>query len=63
MSQSAHPHWSANGGDYAEKITFYSWEFTLSNSIMVLLVSVVVSMEINKKHYFQSDLDYEIYLY
>ena len=29
----------------------------LSNSVSVLSVSVVVSMEINRKHYFLSDLD------
>jgi len=38
------------------KIVFYSWEFSLSNSDIVLLASVVVSMEINRRHYFQSNL-------
>ena len=31
-------------------------EFALSNSDSVLFVSVVVSMEINRRYYFQSDL-------
>ena len=30
------------------------WEFSLSNSVIVLFVSVVLSMEINKRHYFWS---------
>jgi len=38
----------ANGGDYAEKLCFVA----LSNSVIVLFVSVVVSMEINRRHYF-----------
>jgi len=38
------------------KNTFCSREFALSNSVIVLLISVVVSMEINSRHYFQSDL-------
>ena len=41
-------------GDYVEKV-FYSWEFALSNSAMVLFVSVV-SMEVNRRHYFQCNL-------
>ena len=41
-------------GYCAEKIVFCSWEFALSNSIIVLFV--IVSMEINSRHYFQSDL-------
>ena len=32
--------WVANGGDYVEKL-FGSWEFALSNSIIVLSVPVV----------------------
>jgi len=36
---------------------FYSWEFVLSNSILVLFVSVLTSMEIHRRHYFQSNLD------
>ena len=35
---------------------FCSWEFALPNSVTVLIESVVVSMEINRRHYFQSDL-------
>jgi len=32
------------------------WEFALSNSVIVLFASVVVSTVINRRHYFQSDL-------
>jgi len=35
---------------------FCSWEFALSNSVIVLFVSVEVSMEINRRHYFQDNL-------
>ena len=35
---------------------FCSWEFALSTSIIVLFVSAVVSMEINRRRYFWSDL-------
>ena len=35
---------------------FYSWEFAQSNSVIVDFISVVVSMEINGRHYFWSDL-------
>ena len=45
----------ANGGD-CWKIVFCSWEFALLNSDTVLFVSVVVSMEISRSHYYQSDL-------
>ena len=38
------------------KTVFCSWEFALSNSVIVLFVAVAVSMEINRKHYFWSDL-------
>jgi len=39
------------------KIVFCIWEFTLSISAIVLFLSVVVvSMEINRRNYFQSDL-------
>ena len=34
------------------KILFCSWEFTLSNGVTVLFVSVVVSLEINRSCYF-----------
>jgi len=54
----AHGWWKciANGGDIANggwKIVFYSWEFPLSNSV---IVSVVVSLEINGRHHFWSNL-------
>ena len=35
---------------------YCTWEFALSNNITVLFVSVVGSMEINRRHYFQSKL-------
>ena len=38
---------------------FYSWEFALSSNVIVLFVSVVVSVEINRKHYFWSNLHTE----
>jgi len=44
----------ANGGD-CWKIVFCSWRFVLSNSDTAWFVSVVVSMEIRRRHYFQSD--------
>jgi len=34
------------------KIAFCSWEFTLSNSLIMLFVSVAVSMEINRRRYY-----------
>ena len=33
---------------------WYSWEFALSNGVIVLFVAVVVSMETNRRHYFWS---------
>ena len=33
---------------------FCSYEFALSNSVIVFFVSIVVSMEINRRHYFRS---------
>ena len=44
VSQSALLCQSANGGD-CWKIVFCSWEFALSNSVIVLFVSAVVSIE------------------
>ena len=38
------------------EIVFCSWEFVLSNCVAVFFVPVVVLMEINKRHYFQSNL-------
>jgi len=35
---------------------FRCWEVTLSNSVIVLFVSVIVSMEINMRRYFRSNL-------
>ena len=46
----------ANGGDYAEKNVFCSWEFALSNSVIVLFVPVVVSIGMNRRHYFWRSL-------
>jgi hypothetical protein len=45
----------SSGGDCVKKIVFCSQEFALLNSVTMLSVSVVVSMEINRRHYFQSD--------
>ena len=38
------------------KGVFCSWEFALSNSVIVLFVSIVVSMEINKRRYFWNNV-------
>ena len=54
-SRSAHSCESTNSGDYVEKAVFCSWKSALPNSIIVLSVSNVVSMEINRRHYFPSD--------
>ena len=56
--QSCHEGWRkciANSGGYW-KLVFCSWEIDLSNSVIVLFVSVVVSMEINRRHNFWCDL-------
>ena len=39
---------------------FCRLEFPLSNSALVPFVSIVVSMEINGRHYFQGDISEEI---
>ena len=41
-------------GDYAEKQGFVA-ETVVLNSVVVFFVSVVVSMEINQRRYFQSN--------
>ena len=58
MQALVHSWWNciANGGDYIEKIAFYSWESALSNWVTVLIVTAVVSMKINRRHYFWSGL-------
>ena len=38
------------------KIMFCSWECALSNSVILHFISVVVSVEINRRHYFQSNI-------
>ena len=48
-------HWwkcTADGGDCVEKQHFASWEFAPPNSVTVRVVSVVVCMEIDRRHYF-----------
>mgnify|MGYP001852807529 CR=1 FL=1 len=53
------PRWwkcAINGGSQRWKIVLCSWDFSLSNSVVVLFVSDVVSMEINRKHCFWSDI-------
>jgi len=37
-------------------MVFCSWEFAQSNSVIVFFVSFVVSIEINRRHYCQSNL-------
>jgi len=54
VSPLAHPQKLANNGECVGKYCFVAE--TLSNSITVLFASTVVSMEINKRHYFRSDL-------
>jgi len=44
------------GADCVAKIVLCMWEFALSHSVIPFFVSVVVSMEENRRHYFQSDL-------
>ena len=51
-------HWRkyiVNGGDYVEKTVFWSWKFALWNSVIVLFISIVVSTEISRRHYFWSN--------
>ena len=52
------PHWWKwmTNGDDCWKILFCGWELLLSNTVILLLVSVVVSVEIMRRHYFWSDL-------
>ena len=46
----------ANGGD-CWKTVFGSWEFALSSNVIVMIfVAVVISIEINRRHYFCTDL-------
>ena len=42
-------------------MVFCSWEFALFNNVIVLFVSVVVSREINRRHYFQSNLQMSVH--
>jgi len=55
-SWSVHVFQPANGGDYVEIDFVVSWslEFALSNSVIVLLLSAAVSMDIKRRHYFWS---------
>jgi len=52
----------ANGGDCVEKQCFVAKNFSLSNSVIVLFVSIVVFMEINRRHYFRSGLRTHVYV-
>jgi len=45
----------ATGGDYVEKQSFVA-ENLLHQVVLLYFVSVVVSVEINRRHYFQSNL-------
>jgi len=38
------------------KVVLWSWELALSNSVFVYFVSVLVAIEINRRHCFRSDL-------
>ena len=52
-------HWwksIANGSDYVEKQGFVAENLLYQRVIVVLFVAVVVSKEINKMHYFWSNL-------
>ena len=42
---------------YIKKAVLFSWEFALSNSVIVLFVAVAVCMEINRRHYFWNNLN------
>lgn len=42
-----------HGGDYVGK-EYFSWIHALSNRVIVFPISAIVSMEINKNHYFWS---------
>ncbi len=55
VSQSAHLHESANGGDYVEKQCFVA-ETLLYQNVISLFVAFEVSVEINRRHHFQRDL-------
>jgi len=44
------------------KMVYCSWVFSLSNSVIVLFSSLVVSMEINRRHDFQSNLSICTYI-
>ena len=59
-SQSVYPHKLVNGGD-CWKPVFSSWEFSLSSSVIVVFASDVASMEINRRHYFQSHLHISVH--
>ena len=45
----------ASGCD-CQKIAFCSKEFALSNSVIMLFVSFIISVEINRRHYFRTGL-------
>ena len=59
-------HWQkcmVSVGDFVEKWYFVVGEFALSHSIIVSLYLLVVSIEINRRHYFQSDLHTFLFIY
>ena len=47
---------TVNGSGYVEKYYFIAENLQFLSSVIVLIVSVVVSMEINRRYYFQRDL-------
>lgn len=52
---------TANGGHYVEKL-FCSCESAQSNSVIVHSVAVVVSTELNRKHYFWNNVHVYVHL-
>ena len=42
------------------KIVLRSWEFCLSNNVIVLFLSIVISREINGRYYFQNNLCFDL---
>ena len=49
-------HTHSYDSDYVEKTAFCNWESALSNSTILFLVAVPVSMEIKRRHYFPSNV-------
>lgn len=52
--------YTASSGDWVEKLCFVAANLPYG-TVIVLFISVVVSMEVNSRHYFQSDLRVSLY--